>query len=82
MRIETKYNCSFCDKWFWIKEECEEHEKSMHQCYHCQNLLLWGKDKEGSLDCECDAEWFHRNYGDCRYHVEGEPNKEHYIEEE
>ena len=81
MKIETKYRCSFCMRWFWDKEQCKVHEEE-HQCYHCKNLILWGKDKEGSLDCECDAEWLCREPVDCRYHVEGKPNKEHYIEEE
>ena len=82
MRVETKYHCSFCDDWYWTMEACEQHEKEIHPCYHCQNLVLWVKGKDGSLNCSCDAKNFHASYGYCRYHVEGEPNKEYYVEEE
>lgn len=82
MRIETKYRCSFCDDVYWCEDSCEEHELTVHQCYHCKNLIIWTKNKQGSLDCSCDAKCFNHNHGSCRYYVEGEPNKEYYIEEE
>ena len=81
MRIETKYRCSFCDERFLTKDECEEHE-TVHPCYHCKNLVMWTKSKDGSLDCSCDVGYFYRSYGSCRYYTEGEPDKEYYVEEE
>jgi len=57
MRIETNYSCSFCNEQFWTKEECEVHETA-HPCYHCKNLVMWTKSKDGSLDGKANLDVF------------------------